>query len=227
MSTDPPRRRHRRPPADAITPDTPIWCPACQEEHPASDFNKESRRYSGLAGICRTAQATARRTPEGRAATAARNRRRWDDPQYRAKSLEWQRQRRERNGANADLRRARLRLQRIVDEWKAQGCIDCGYDDIRAIDPDHLDSGTKDGHVEAGSVVRLRGPHSRGTREVRSSLRSLPPQGHTATAPMCVAISGETAALMAATPRISGSERHNQTRPRLRRLRLARLGSRP
>lgn len=115
LSTDPPRRDHRRPLADAITPDTPIWCPACQEEHPASDFNKESRQYSGLAGICRTAQAAARRTPEGRSATSARNRRRWDDPQYRAKSIEWHRQRRERNGATADLRRARLRLHRIVD----------------------------------------------------------------------------------------------------------------
>jgi hypothetical protein len=145
--TEQPRKRRRRPPAAEVTPQTPIWCPACQEEHPAADFNKDARRYSGLAGICRKAQAAARRTPEGRAATATRNRRRWEDPKYRAKSLEWQRRRRVRNGATADLRRARLRLQAIVDEWKRQGCIDCGYGDIRAIDPDHLDSGTKDGHV--------------------------------------------------------------------------------
>lgn len=107
------------------------------------------------------AQSAARRTPEGKAATAARNARRWEDPEYRKKSLEWQRQRRKRNGATADLRRSRQRLQRIVDEWKRHGCIDCGYDDIRAVDPDHLDSGTKDGHVSrlvqlCASAARIR-----------------------------------------------------------------------
>ena len=141
------QRRRPRPAAGEITPDTPIWCPACKASHPASAFNKESRKFSGLAGICRAAQAAKRQTPEGRAATAKRNQRRWADPEYRTKSGEWQRARRRRLGANTDLRRARLRLQTIVDEWKQQGCVDCGYSDTRAIDPDHVDSDTKDGHV--------------------------------------------------------------------------------
>ena len=33
MQPNPTRRR--RPPAPDITPETPIWCPACQVEHPA------------------------------------------------------------------------------------------------------------------------------------------------------------------------------------------------
>lgn len=147
LSSQRPQKRRRRPPAQAITPDTPIWCPACQREHPASAFNRESRKFSGLQNICREAQARARRTPEGRAAAARRNKRRWADPAYRAKSLEWQQARRSRVGATVDLRRARQRLQAIVAVWKAQGCVDCGYADIRAIDPDHLDSGKKDGNV--------------------------------------------------------------------------------
>lgn len=128
MTSQQPRKRHRRPPADIITPETPIWCPACEAMHPASAFNRESRRFSGPAGICREAQARARRTPEGAAATVARNKRRWADPEYRARSLEWQRERRRRQGATVDLQRARRRLQAIVDEWKQQGCVDCGYD---------------------------------------------------------------------------------------------------
>ena len=32
-------------------------------------------------------------------------------------------------------------------DWKKQGCVDCGYDDIRAIDPDHLVGEAKSGHV--------------------------------------------------------------------------------
>lgn len=139
-------RRRRRPPAAEITADTPIWCPACQAEHPSTAFNKESRRFSGLAGVCREAQATARQTAEGRAATRRRNKRRWGDPEYRDKSLEWQRARRRRQGANIDLQRARRRLQAIVDERKRQGCVDCGYGVVPAIDPDHVDSGTKEGH---------------------------------------------------------------------------------
>ena len=161
MTSHAPRKRHRRPPADDITPETPIWCPACETTHPPSAFNRESRRFSGLAGICREAQARARRTPRGVAATVARNKRRWADPEYRAKSREWQRERRRRQGATVDLQRARRRLQAIVDEWKQQGCVDCGYTDIRAIDPDHLDSGTKDGHVSrlvqlCASAARIR-----------------------------------------------------------------------
>jgi hypothetical protein len=43
----------------------------------------------------------------------------------------------------SDVKRARRRLQRIVDDWKGQGCIDCGWTDIRAIDPDHRDEALK------------------------------------------------------------------------------------
>lgn len=32
-------------------------------------------------------------------------------------------------------------------DWKKRGCVDCGYDDIRAIDPDHLVGEAKSGHV--------------------------------------------------------------------------------
>lgn len=160
-TTEQPRKRRRRPPAAEITPATPIWCPACREEHPASHFNRESRRYSGLAVICRTAQAVVRQRPEVKAAAQQRNKRRWTDPEVRQSALENQRARRRRVGATADLRRARARLQRIVDEWKQQACVDCGYADIRAIDPDHLESATKDGHVSrlvqlCASAARIR-----------------------------------------------------------------------
>jgi hypothetical protein len=160
-TTEQPGKRRRRPPAAEVTPQTPIWCPACQEEHLASAFNKDRRRFSGLSVICRRAQAEARKTPEAKAATQERNKRRWADPEYRSKSLKDQRARRERLGATVDLRRARTRLQRIVEEWKQQGCVDCGYDDIRAIDPDHLDNATKDGHVSrlvqlCASAARIR-----------------------------------------------------------------------
>lgn len=153
--------RHRRPEASDIKPDTPIWCPACQEVHMASAFNRESRKHSGLHGICREAQHLARQTPEGKAATAQRNKRRWADPEYRVQSAEWRRARVARRGANYDLKRARRRLQAIVEEWKRQGCADCGYGDIRAIDPDHADNEQKDGHVSrlvqlCASAARIR-----------------------------------------------------------------------
>ena len=135
----PRRTRHRRPPAAEVTSETPIWCPACQEEHLASAFNKESRRYGGLHGVCREVQRRARQTQEGKAITVVRNKRRWEDPGYRDRSTEWQRQRRLRIGATHDLTRARRRLQAIVHGWKKRGCVDCGYDDIRGNDPDHLD----------------------------------------------------------------------------------------
>jgi hypothetical protein len=154
-------KRRRRPPAAEITPETPIWCPACKAEHPATAFTKETRRFSGLATICRVAKAAARQTPTAQAANQERNKRRWADPVYRAKSLESQRRRRDRQGATKDLRRARRRLQFIVDEWKLQGCADCAYSDIRAIDPDHLDGSRKAGHVSrlvqlCASVERIQ-----------------------------------------------------------------------
>lgn len=146
---DPPRKRHRRPKEDEIQPDTPIWCPACQVEHPAADFNRESRRFSGLSGICRAAQAAARQTPEARAATKERNKRRWASDEYRDRSLANAKARRKIKG-KVDLKRARARLLRIVDEWKLQGCVDCGYTDIRAIEPDH-----RPGQIKVDNISRL------------------------------------------------------------------------
>ena len=154
------KQRRSRPAAADITPETLIWCPACRRIHPAKAFNKESRRYSGLATICREAQAAKRKTPEGRAKTKDRNRRRWANPSYREATLAAAKARRKVKG-QADLRRARARLQAIVDEWKTQGCVDCGYEDIRAIDPDHLDGTTKSGHLSrlvqlCASAARIR-----------------------------------------------------------------------
>lgn len=143
------KKRHRRPPANEVRPETPIWCPACQRDHPAAAFNRETRRFSGLSNICREAQAAARKTPEGRAATKQRNQRRWRNPEYRRKTLAAAKARQKVKG-QADLKRARARLQAIVDEWKQQGCIDCGYSDIRAIDPDHLP-----GEVKVGNLSRM------------------------------------------------------------------------
>jgi hypothetical protein len=139
--------RHRRPPASTITPDTPIWCPACQIEHPASAFNRESRKHSGLHGVCREAQRRARQTAEGKASTARRNKRRWALAEYRASSVEYQRKRRQIRGSTYDLKRSRARLQALVTDWKGQGCVDCAYTDIRAIDPDHLVGEIKSGHL--------------------------------------------------------------------------------
>jgi hypothetical protein len=139
--------RHRRPPASDVTPDTPIWCPACQEVHRASAFNRESRKHSGLFGICREAQRVARQTTVGKDATVKRNRRRWADPAYRDKSKEWTRHRRLTLGATYDLTRSRARLQTIVLAWKKQGCADCGYDDERAIEPDHRTDEVKSGNL--------------------------------------------------------------------------------
>ena len=78
--------------------------------------------------------------------TKARNQRRWANPLYRETSLATAKARRRIKGPK-DLRRARRRLQLVVDEWKKQGCIDCGYEDTRAIDPDHLNAENKTGHV--------------------------------------------------------------------------------
>lgn len=157
---EPSRKRRRRPPADEIQPHTPIWCPACQDEHPAADFNRESRRFSGLSGICRNAQAIIRQTPKARAATKERNKRRWARDDYRERSLASAKARRKVKGKE-DLKRARARLQRIVDDWKSQGCVDCGYTDIRAIDPDHKPGQTKVDNVSrmvtlCASAARIR-----------------------------------------------------------------------
>lgn len=59
-----------------------------------------------------------------------------------------------------DLKRARARLNAIVEEWKRQGCIDCGYADTRAIDPDDV-VGEKVNHVSrlvqlCASETRIR-----------------------------------------------------------------------
>ena len=87
-----------------------------------------------------------RQLPVEREKTRQRNLRRWADAEYRERMLERARARRKVKGQD-DLRRARRRLQTVVDEWKRQGCVDCGYDDIRAIDPDHVDPDDKAGHV--------------------------------------------------------------------------------
>lgn len=145
-------KRHRRPAAGEITPETPIWCPWCSQEHPAADFNKDSRRYSGLATICRAAMAEKRQTPEGKKATKRLQDQRWADPEYRLADLRRSAERRRTKG-HEDLRRARARLQQIVDDWKRRGCVDCGYSDIRAIDPDHVVESTK--HDNLSRMVQL------------------------------------------------------------------------
>lgn len=89
----------------------------------------------------------ARQTPEGRVATARRNQRRWADPGYRVQSAAWRRGRAARLGATYDLQRSRRRLQAIVTTWKKQGCADCGYDDVRAIEPDHRADAEKAGNL--------------------------------------------------------------------------------
>ena len=38
-------------------------------------------------------------------------------------------------------------MQAIVDEWKRSGCVDCGYSDTRAIDPDHVHPDEKQGNL--------------------------------------------------------------------------------
>lgn len=139
-------RRYMRPASADITPDTPIWCPWHTEFHAASAFNRERRRFSGLAGICRLAMAEQRQTPAGRNKARRRNQARWSDPEYRERALRAAAARRRIKGKE-DLRRSRARLQRIVDDWKARGCVDCGYPDVRAIDPDHRDPTSKTGHV--------------------------------------------------------------------------------
>lgn len=141
-----------RPAAAEIEPDTPIWCPWCGAEHPSSAFNKESRRFSGLSGICREAQAEKRQLPAEQVKTQARNQRRWANPNYRERTLEAARQRRVVVGTG-DLKKSRARLQAIIDEWKLRGCIDCGYTDIRAIDPDHLDPAEK--HDNLSRMVQM------------------------------------------------------------------------
>lgn len=138
-----------------------------EKEHPASAFNKESRKYSGLHGVCREAQARARRTPEDKAKTAERNQRRWADPESRRKSLEIGRRRRQRLGT-ADLKKSRDRLQAIVREWKSQGCVDCGYSDVRAIEPDHLSPAAK--HDNVSRMVTMCASAQRITDELAKCL---------------------------------------------------------
>ncbi|MEO5664191.1 MAG: hypothetical protein ABIR39_12985 [Nocardioides sp.] len=90
--------------------------------------------------------------PNEKLKNQARNLRRWGNPEYRERSLEAARQRRKRVGTS-DLKRARARLQAIIDEWKLQGCVDCGYTDIRSIDPDHLCPAEK--HANLSRMVQM------------------------------------------------------------------------
>ena len=50
-------------------------------------------------------------------------------------------------GATYELSRSRARLQALVIAWKEQGCIDCGYNDVRAIEPDHMPDAVKAGNL--------------------------------------------------------------------------------
>lgn len=145
-STPARRKRYRRPPAHEVQAATPIWCPGCEAMRVAADFGIERRRFSGLKTRCRDCEAAARQTPEGRERTRRHNEKRYANPEYRATALAAARERRKLKGKE-DLRKSRARLQTIVDEWKSEGCVDCGYADVRAIDPDHLDGNLKSGHV--------------------------------------------------------------------------------
>ncbi|MFB7908218.1 hypothetical protein ACFC1T_17435 [Kitasatospora sp. NPDC056076] len=133
-----------------ITPETPIWCPACRAHHPAAEFPKNVSKPSGLQGECRRAVRERAAAPRAREAVNRARREKWKRPEVRAAALERQRGRRERLGAGHDLGRSRARLQAVVTEWKAGGCVDCGYADVRALDPDHIDPEQK-----AGTISRL------------------------------------------------------------------------
>ena len=160
MPDQKPHERRRRPAEADITPSTPIWCPWCEADHPASAFNRETRRYSGLSGICRDAQAEKRQLPKEKERNALKNKKRWQDPEYRAHVREASKRWYARVGTE-DLRKARARLRRLVDDWKRRGCADCGYADIRAIDPDHTDPDDKHGNLSrmvqlCASEARIR-----------------------------------------------------------------------
>ncbi|WP_416875288.1 hypothetical protein [Kitasatospora sp. SC0581] len=150
MATGAEKRAPRRPPAAEITPETPIWCPACRDHHPAADFPRNASRPSGLQSECKQAVRARAARPEAREAANRARRKKWERPEVRAAALERQRARRAKLGAGHDLRRSRARLQAVVAEWKSGGCVDCGYADVRALDPDHLDPTQK-----AGTISRL------------------------------------------------------------------------
>lgn len=107
-----------RPPASPVTPETPILCPPCEKEHPASHYNRDTRRFSGLAQVCREEQRRRRQDPTEKKMTRERDKHRWEDPKYRARSLavvpSYGKLR------QCDLKRAKLRLSVIVNEWKRQ-----------------------------------------------------------------------------------------------------------
>lgn len=144
------KRAPRRPSAAEITPDTPIWCPACQDFQAAAEFPRNASKRSGLQGECRRAVRERAASPGAREAANRARREKWKQPEVRAVALERQRDRRKRLGSGHDLSRSRARLQSVVTEWKAGGCVDCGYADVRALDPDHLVPAQK-----AGTVSRL------------------------------------------------------------------------
>lgn len=85
--------------------------------------------------------------PEAVAKSGERNKRRWADPEYRQKTSQWRKDLASRRGATYQLKKSRARLQAIVIEWKQQGCTDCGYSDVRAMEPDHVDPREKYGNV--------------------------------------------------------------------------------
>lgn len=201
--------------------------PKCQEGRAASAFNREGRKYSGLHGICREAQRRARQTAEGKAATARRNKRRWALAEYRVWALDYQRKRRRVLGATYDLKRSRARLQTLVMAWKKQGCADCGYDDIRAIEPDHMDDAVKVGNLSR--MVQMCASEGR----IRAELDKCVPRcvrchcrGDSATTAMCMAKCGTVAPIVAAASGDAGPKRPAEDDLRLHRLPLARMATR-
>ncbi|MFD7903123.1 hypothetical protein ACFV4G_12845 [Kitasatospora sp. NPDC059747] len=114
------------------------------------EFPKNASKASGLQSECKRVVRDRARTEAARASANRARREKWEQPEVRARALDRQRARRARLGAGHDLSRSRARLQSVVVEWKSSGCVDCGYADVRALDPDHVDPAQK-----AGTVSRL------------------------------------------------------------------------
>lgn len=93
-------------------------CSRCKTEKTLADFNRSSRNADGCQGYCRECQKAHYRGNSARHRTNVR----------RTETIR--------------LRRARA----IIYEALRDGCVDCGFNDIRALQFDHV-RGTKLGHV--------------------------------------------------------------------------------
>lgn len=85
-------------------------CGRCHQTKPVAEFNLSSRNKDGRQYMCRTCQKV----------------------HYRKNAA--------RHGQNVR-RSARLRLQRyraVLHEALSEGCIDCGFRDVRALEFDHV-----------------------------------------------------------------------------------------